>query len=201
MRSSPTVNPAWLSALASAASAIAAAVTSLRTMRELGRWREQKSETKRAEVAGEVLVATLRFLTAVSGTASIFGKHGEDDEKQTGFRKEVAERWAATSDISNAFIKAWELAETYLPDAVNDLLGRVWQEKASLAASQMTFFQIVGHPMAAEFFNQGFGSDPEKRLAALRDEARRVLRPLAQLAEYKELPSAAAARQLDAGKR
>lgn len=164
------------------------------------RWRDQRREGKLADVAAEVLVSTLRFLTALSSTTSIavrgVADASEGDDDETRWRKEVAQRWTAIGPISNEFIKAWELAETYLPDEVNELLERVWDERAEILSNQQTYFATpVRH--AAEFHKGGFGSVPEKRLKALRVEARKILRPLAQHAYDETTKRAAAERELE----
>lgn len=95
-------------------------------------------------------------------------------------RRDAQERWTATGDAWNAFIRAWELAETYLPDAVHQLMERINDLRASIRAAQHTFLVTpLGH--GAEFFNEGWGRVPQEKIDGIRAEARTVLRPMAQL--------------------
>lgn len=148
-------------------------------------WRVEKRDTKRSEVAGEVLLATLQFLDGLSSLTSIFVAREptptvEDPEDRAGWRAEMTGRWDTFAPISNRFVDALRLAQTFLPDKVNTLLEQVWQERASIRASQMTYF-ATPNPAAAEFFRKGWGSAPERCLADLREQCRHILRPIAQL--------------------
>jgi hypothetical protein len=191
--------PAIISAFASALSAAAAAFGNLRASREMKRWRDQRRESKRADVAAEVLVSTLRFLTTLSSlTSTIVTSSGQKDD--SGLPVEVARRYDAAASAAGDFIKAWELAETYLPDEVALLLERAWDARAEIMSSQITYFSMPP-PHGAEAHKRGFGAVPDQQLDALRAEARRLLRPLAQHADDATSKRAGAERQLEDVKR
>jgi nucleoside phosphorylase len=149
-------------------------------------WRAEKRDMKQAEVAGEVLVAALQFLDGLSSLVSIVvrARRGPDDgdhiDRRAARRTEVEAQWASFAAISNRFVDAIHLAETYLPEEANETIKRVWLERASILAWQTTFF-ATPERAAFDFFREGFGSIPERRLAELRDECRRILRPIVQL--------------------
>jgi nucleoside phosphorylase len=150
-------------------------------------WRAEKRDTKRAEVAGEALFAALQFLDGLSSVISILVRtrretdDPNDPDERAAWRAEIEARWGRFATISSRFVEALHLAETYLPDEAHQLLNRVWLEHASIKASHMTYFATPGKA-ASEFFREGFGPAPEKRLAGLREECQKVLRPIVQLA-------------------
>jgi len=146
-------------------------------------WRIEKRETKRAEVAADALVAALAFLDGLITIVSIFVMHSDDPNPTDprgieAWRREVEERWAKFAPVSDRFVDTIRLAETYLPDQVNELFNRVWMERATIKAAQSTYFQT---PEANDVFREGFGSRPDGRISSLRDECRRLLRPIVQL--------------------
>lgn len=148
------------------------------------RARDDRRSTKRAEVAGEVLVASLRYLTSLNPVVSVFASaslHTDDSsDEHAHLRRDTEQRWASAGDAWNAFIRAWELAETYLPENVHQLLERINDLRASIKAAQHTYLATPsGHN--AEFFQQGWGRVPQEKIDAIRREARALLRPLAQL--------------------
>jgi hypothetical protein len=148
------------------------------------RSREDRRSTKRAEVAGEVLVSSLRYLTSLNPVVSVFASPSQDTDdphnEYAHLRRDTQERWASTGDAWNALIRAWELAETYLPDYVHQLLERINDVRATIGAAQHTYLATPrGHN--AEFFQEGWGRVPQAKIDAIRSEARALLRPLAQL--------------------
>lgn len=155
--------------------------------RELNRWRREKRETKHAEVAGEVLVTTLRFLTTLENATSILmPAQGIDEEDDAFFRAEVGRRGGKIDAVTDEFIKAWQLAETYLPDQVNKLLARVWDERGTIISSQQVYAGLPQGSRGGQFidmFKDGFGPTAKNRVVTLRTEAREILRPLAQLTD------------------
>lgn len=188
-----------ISAIASAVSAIAAWLGIARGTREMKRWREQQQLVRRAEVGGEVLVATIRFLDGLHAATSlvISGGSGEEDpsDEHKIARESAQEQWRAIGPISNEFVRDWAHAETYLPETVGDLLKRVWDLRMEIWASQTTFFATpLGR--GAEFFNRGWGSGPRKEIDALQGEARKLLRPIAQMSPDAPSRSEAAAKEL-----
>jgi hypothetical protein len=152
---------------------------------EAERARDEKRLTKRAEIAGEVLVSTLRLLTSLNPIVSVFGSAPQDDaddprDEHAHLRRDTQERWAAAADAWNAFVRSWELAETYLPDAVHQLLERIHDLRGTIRSAQHTYLATpVGG--ATEYFAQGWGRVPQEKLDAIRAEARALLRPMAQL--------------------
>jgi hypothetical protein len=164
--------------------------------RELDRWRREKREVKHAEVAGEVLVTTLRFLTTLENATSILmPANGIDNDTDVVFRTEVARRCKMIDDVTDEFIKAWQLAETYLPDNINELLVRVWDERGTIVSSQQVYSGLPRGSREGQFadmYKDGFGPTAKNRVVTLRAEARETLRPLAQLTDgavgAKDLP-------------
>jgi hypothetical protein len=77
-------------------------------------------------------------------------------------------------------VSAMERAETYLPQEASDVLTRLWNERAGILAAQKTYFvtpaSSSGNFYRSQFFSDGFGSEPEKRLKVVREDVRRVLR-------------------------
>lgn len=178
--------PQWISAIASVASSSIALTAVLigisKAKKELDRWREEKRDVKRAEIAGEVLVASLRFLSGLETIVSNFRLQVDEDEATSpyAFEDEVAKRWVRFSETEKKFREAWQLAETYLPDEVSQLLENVSQESNNIWASQKTHFAVPAGS-ASESFDMGFGSKPKVRLKDLRSKCRQTLRPIAQL--------------------
>jgi hypothetical protein len=194
-------DPSWVSAFAGLIAASTGAFLARRATKELDRWRTQQRETKKAAVAGEVLVASLRFLTAVASTTNLvvrgqLAAHDPNDEHK-GMREASEADWNAIADISNEFIKVWELAETYLPEDVAELLEEIWEVRSDLQASQMGFF-IMPLGEGTDFFKSGWGRVPREKLDALRVRARNLLRPLAQMADERSKGRQKAQKQLAA---
>jgi hypothetical protein len=191
------VEPGWISAIAAALAASTASFVAWRGSRELNRWRTQQRETKRAAIAGEVLVATLRFLTGLASTTRVVSTRPmveDPNDEHRAFREASEADWTAIVAVSNEFISAWELCETYLPEDVDRLMERVWALRAEIKSNQRTFFAVpLGR--GVEFFEGGWGRRPNERIEALRKEARTLLRPIAQMAETRT-GSAVAAQQL-----
>ena len=181
--------PPLISAIASTATAVTAVVGFIyaigKTSKEIERTRNEKRIVKRAEVAGEVMVATLRYLTALDSVVSIYSnaqKEPDDDprDEHAPMRGVTNKLWISIGDVSNAFIRAWELAETYLPRTVDELLQGIWQLRAEIRAGQHTFFAVpLGQ--GSEFFKQGWGKMPEAAIKQVREKAHKLLRPIAQL--------------------
>jgi hypothetical protein len=148
-----------------------------------GRAAEQWA-SKRAEVGGEVLMASLRCLTALSGVVGVRStaqrQLGDDPrDEHAPMRRETEQRWVAVANESAAFSRAVDLAQTYLSKDVNLLLKKILDLKATIYAGQLTFFSVpIGH--GAEFFKEGWGSLPGTTIEQLREEASALLRSIAQ---------------------
>jgi putative transposase len=143
-------------------------------------------EQKRAEVAGEALGSLLRMLGVLEGATSHGAFIGDDvggDEKDRSawVRRDVEARDASVRKYQQELRHAWDLAEVYLPDGVNDLFERVHQLKVSIRVAQGLHASHLGQSHVYGFFRDGFGEEPQKKIADLRAEAKRILRPLAQL--------------------
>lgn len=200
-----SMEPGWISAVAALIASGTAAFVAKRGTKELSRWRTQQRETKRSAVAGEVLVATLRFLTGLGSLVSplvsrpLSDPDPRDEHKQ--MREVTAADWADFATFSNDFVKAWELAETYLPENVTALLDKIWKLRTEIRSAQMTFYAT---PLGkgTEFFKIGWGSAPQTKIDTLRTEARQLLRPIAQMMDGDEEDRAnAASKQLEEEKR
>jgi hypothetical protein len=174
--------PQWIAALSAL---FVAGFGAWKTSAELARWRTERRDVKRAETAGEVLAATLRFLSQLKGNTSQ-AIRSVDEPGDTGlasherFRLMIDSRWEQFQSTADRFSDAWEKAETYLPSEVNAVLESISDEQRSIWSAQVT---CIGLPPvhAAPFFKDGFGSVPQARIAELREEAKRILRPIAQL--------------------
>jgi hypothetical protein len=174
--------PQWIGAITAACAALFAI---WKTTVELKRWRVERRVTKQAEVAGEVLATTLRFLSDVKANTSMAirttdaaGEAGQAEHER--FALAIESRWTQLRPTHDRFMEAWAKAETYLSDEVNKVLERISDEQRSIWSAQVT---SIGLPRgsAREIWADGFGSAPQTRLDELRDEVRKLLRPIAQL--------------------
>lgn len=165
---------------------------------EAERWRSEKRDTKRAEVAGELAGAIQRFVIAMDTIADMQIREtlpnirlpdgtnlGESPEAE---RKLAAatygKRWNDAAPTFNAFIDAWNLANVYLPSEINALCSELWSFKASVQANQQTWLVTMGQRGAdPSFWAKGVGPNVHRRGAELNEKALELLRPLAQLGE------------------
>ena len=172
------------------------AFTVYKGTQEWKKWKRERHVLKRAEVAAEVLVTTLRFLSGLQQIASpwITGEGRDDqsppptserDRRQRDIEalaKILAQRWESFAPTSNAFVAAWEHAEVFLPAGVMDFLEKIWKARASIKSNQHT--HIVQARQGGDnpkFFEGGLGDEVELKLLDLRKEAKEILRPLAQM--------------------
>jgi nucleoside phosphorylase len=139
--------------------------------------RDEKLTAKRAEVARDALGVALEFLDGLTSITSIFMTTAPNPADPKGVAEAKA-RWAGFSATHNRFVDVKRKVEINLPE-LDELFERVWQERAEIKSAQATYFATPG-TSAHEFFDKGWGSGPKKRLASLREECLRVLRPIAQ---------------------
>lgn len=169
--------------------------------RELNKWRVERAGLKRAEVAGETLVAIIQFTGALKVIRSPFFMRSEESfehaeavdeyEKREREAKRLSEdlsaRWNGFEPISNRFVNAWEQAQVYLPESVSQLMDRVWKLRSRIRASQDTHVRMMRQShFEQEIYDDAFGAKHDKTLDGMLDEAKDLLRPLAQLSEPKE---------------
>ncbi len=81
----------WVSAIASLIVAATACLATIKGWRELDRWKREKRETKRAEIAGEVLVSALRFLAGLQMVSDNRAHTTGDGAKE--LRDDCIDRW------------------------------------------------------------------------------------------------------------
>jgi hypothetical protein len=140
------------------------------------------AEEKRAAVAAEILISSLQFLDFLRSVTKPTWV-GPAESGQDGFIKEINSRWQAAHEIQLAFSKAWTLSETYLPPEVGDLMERIWKMRTEIHVSQSMHFDMAaqGGPRDMQFWERGFGESVRSNVSVLRDEAKGLLRPIAQL--------------------
>jgi hypothetical protein len=203
--------PAWLPPVLSAGAFMGAIVTAVMTWLGWGAQRElanvqitsarelerikaevgtmsrlhSTSEEKRAQVAAEALVASLRFLDALRGLVNPFyGKHDpaprEDPDAGAAF---FNSRWDRFDHFDKEFRSAWTQAEVYLPENVAEALEKVWKLRGNVRGAQSVASTPRGAGPAdqiAAYYLEGYGTDPERRIEDLRAEMKVLLRPLAR---------------------
>lgn len=141
------------------------------------------AEEKRAQVAGEGLVAILRYLRALEATADVAmwaaPAEAADDSKVS---VEHTMRWQLLEPVEEEFRRGWIGVETFLPDDCTEVMEAIWKERNAIRANQMTWLAVYRQPGGGvTFFERGFGSVPTKAIVALRTLAKAVFRPIAQL--------------------
>jgi hypothetical protein len=144
------------------------------------------SQQKRAEIAAEVLVTLLRMLDALHDVTSLVAfVHEEDPPGGSPVREkamsDVIAQAATLGPYDTEFRKAWLLAETLLPDEVTELFDRTNRLKGDILVAQYAHAKYAGTDYAVAVFGSGYGAEPRKRIAELRDNAKAILRPIAQL--------------------
>ena len=96
-------------------------------------------------------------------------------------------RVASLDEVTPSVMSAWEQAEVYLPESVDELMESVHKTANDIRWSQLFCAAApereIGKPSYVAAHKDGFGSGAKKRVVELRAEARRILRPLAQLAD------------------
>ncbi len=160
---------------------------------ESHRWREEKRDAKRAEVAADVLLRIQKFLMAMDTIGSAQSTR-VDDESNTGpavvgerarndaTRKRFAGRWEGAQATFDSFSDAWDLSNVYLPSEVSALCDELWKFRAHVWANQGSWLAHLGQHMVGDrAFAEGVGSKVHDRADELRKRALAMLRPHAQL--------------------
>jgi hypothetical protein len=166
--------------------------------RQLRLWREEKRDTKRAEVAGEALVAIVRFTTELKSIRSPFSFSTDEPappvaetERQkfrrdeVGLRAMLEERWKAFAATANQFVDAWEKAQVYLKPEAVAVFDSLWKAKAGVWAGQHTSLLMMrqGSAPSESIWERGFGDEIDQELEQLRSEALLKLGPVARLSD------------------
>lgn len=183
---------AFGSLLGGVAAFAAAAFAILRGPAELHRWRDERRDTKRAEIAGGAIVAALQFIEGLRRIASPVSSPSKaseptragDSESRRGARgleRELKDRWAAFEPIESEFKVARRFAAAWLPDDAVDVLDRLAKYAHDLwAAQQMHLGEVQRNdPGERRFYDKALGSGVWDRLDAFSQEVRTCLRPYA----------------------
>lgn len=177
---SPTSS--WILSIPSFINSVVAIVTVIFAFRkandEFERWKKERQATKRAEVAGEVIVATLQLLSGLqkqSSTRVLRSMPREVGADGHELDASIQARWDLLS--MDAFNAAAQLAEVFLNSDVIKLLDETRQLYMSIWAAQTIF----PSSQEQETFNRGYGKDPEEKIADLKKRLLDSLRPMAQL--------------------
>lgn len=160
---------------------------------ESQRWREEKRDAKRAEVAAHVLLTIQKFLMAMDSIGSAWST-GTDHESKVGptaegervrndaTRKRFTDRWKGAQPTFDSFNEAWDLSNVYLPSEVSALCDELWKFRAHVWANQASWLAHLGQYMVGDrAFAEGVGKKVHDRADELRKRALAMLRPHAQL--------------------
>ena len=169
---------------------------------EAQRWRDEKRDTKRAEIAGELAGAIQRFVIAMNTIADTQLQNSPPDLnmrsggpnyrelpqlQQSMATAEYGDRWNAAVPTFNAFIDAWNQANVYLPTEVSELCSELWTFKADVEVNQRLWLATMGQPDSdPSALAGGVGQKVHDRAAELDEKALTLLRPLAQLGEISD---------------
>ena len=188
----------WLSGLGDLMAGIAALLIAIggyfAGRRELRKWRDRQRDEKRAQVAGEALVASLRLLgTLETNTSAIAGAVRDEAieiEEQIGMQVGSGEnrhlwasairgRWAASADAINGFYNAFYQAAGHLPQNATQLLEDVGRLLRDVESDQKVVAQAAAE--GGPRLNMGFGDEPRKRIAELQGQVKETIGPIARL--------------------
>lgn len=169
---------------------------------EAQRWRDEKRDTKRAEIAGELAGAIQRFVIAMNTIADTQLQNSPPDLnmrpggpnlrenpqlQRSMAASEYDDRWNAAVPTFNAFIDAWNLANVYLPREVDEFCRELWSFKVNVEVNQKSWLATMGQSGADPLaFSGGVGQQVHDRAAELNERALALLRPLAQLGEISD---------------
>jgi len=153
---------------------------------------------RRAGIAAQVLISTLRYLDALKAATSVaFQAQTQPGGSESDvLRADFNARWEGIQEREADFTDALVLAEVHLPEGVNGILAEVWTLRREIRANQSTHVAMLvnskGGYHDSRFFEKSFGSEPQKKIDQLRDASRTKLRALVslQLEQVAELASA-----------
>lgn len=150
------------------------------------RERRDKQLTKRAEIAGDALVGALDLLATLHDVTPpvIVAWEDLDEAGMQPFREHLKARVRNVTASVSEFKKAWQRAETYLPEEAVVVLEDIARLANEIRFNQANLIDLpagYNSPSVQSFFREGLGKVPQDRIAALRARAREILRPLAQL--------------------
>ncbi|HST56287.1 MAG TPA: hypothetical protein VLJ42_10420 [Solirubrobacteraceae bacterium] len=168
-------------------------------------WRAQQRATKRAEVAGQAHVATLRLCDALEHVISPWSTNlptpqppvapgGAPEEPEIARRehraqvmeKEIEQRWIQIQAHETSFRIAWELTMVYVPDAVATL-SAIWSKRMDIWSNQLNAADAIRYgweaePFAVEAKKKGFANQTlRSELNVLCNAAVTTLGPLARM--------------------
>lgn len=191
----------WL--VANLAAGVGVGVALLLGLRESRRWRHQAQATKRAEIAGEVHGATVRFIGATLHATSQWHSAApapsqEDSEVTAEHQSKGANyantlisryepRWTELEPLQRAFLDATDRASVYLPKHVSTLIDRVWIAKQQVQHNQSMFITMLRNGVTNErFFDGGWGIQVQNELLELRQRVFDEVGPLMRLEDTRQ---------------
>lgn len=141
------------------------------------RWRSEKREARRAEVAAELLVACTNFLRELR-TMPVQGVFLANIASGAARKARLSDKWNAfQNEAEKPFVAAWTQAIAHLPEDVSDLCERMQQCARQVFLEQARF--ATGNGPGRDWLQ--YPNEVAVELDALNAEARAVLRPLASL--------------------
>ena len=139
---------------------------------EAERWRLEKRDTKRAEVAGEVIVALGDYLRQLERMTI-----PDDETSMYGDPEHIESTWGGFRVHADALRRLRGLSAAYLPDDALALCERIRAVEDEIYDAQMR----AHGPDSDAHCETGFGDGTRERLRALEADVRHVLRPYAWL--------------------
>ncbi len=140
-------------------------------------WREERRDTKRAEVAGEVLVGLGDYLRALGHMMT------PPDEWDDRFMQQaVDEAWGGFRKHTEALAAIRTKCAAFLPDDAVWLCERIRVLEDQLYEGQM---RAAGNDHTAERWAEAFDAAPRKKIEEMERESWLVLRPYASLSPTK----------------
>lgn len=157
--------------------------------RELKKWRRQKLDERKAEVASSALVASLDLLQALDAASMPLSLQG-DPEREAGqpypeyMRKWFGQRMEPVQQQLDALAKIRMQAHVYLSNEENSALDDVAKHVNFVMGEFMTWATFIENEElrkeAVDAFSNVFGSAPNKKREELRTRVTETLRPSAQ---------------------
>jgi len=165
--------------------------------KELEKWRSQKREERRAEVAGQVLGASLRALdmlqsiisplgtvpAPIGPTKSVGDDHRRLESDRLALRSELTERWRVADSTMKDLRDAIDLALVYLPVEGSYAAAEIQLLAGEVRTNQMlwTMSGIYARPEGSDVYEKALGAKIGVRIADLRTPLLQVLSPIARL--------------------